>query len=166
MVYGCYQLILISLKPRWQRGKRHSILSAQQESPPLLLRSWGSFGKKSTYSWCRPGFFGYYLHGWTWPKRQGSALSLFYQPVIYAALNVMKWNSNLPTTKTFHFAFWVWQSILENSAALAKCVFLIVDGQRFWMVVEKYQVSTNWINLLGNLYSLILSKYSYFILNT
>ena len=36
------------------RKAAHSILSAQQESPPLLLRSWGSFGKNS---WCRPGLF-------------------------------------------------------------------------------------------------------------
>ena len=29
------------------RKAAHSILSAQQESPPLLLRSWGSFGKRA-----------------------------------------------------------------------------------------------------------------------
>ena len=53
------------------RKAAHSILSAQQESPPLLLRSWGSFGKKSTYSWCRPGLFVMvlsYLTDMPWPK--------------------------------------------------------------------------------------------------
>ena len=53
------------------RKAAHSILSAQQESPPLLLRSWGSFEKKSTYSWCRPGLFVMvlsYLTDIPWPK--------------------------------------------------------------------------------------------------